>query len=228
MSLKARIQERLEALNLKPATASKLAGLEQTAVRMILLGRSKNPRADTIEKLAQALECRVEWLLTGEGAIAPLASSTARPAPDAPPVPIRSSMPMDVPVLGTAAGSGDGAIQMDGGAIDQVRRPPGLSNARDVYAIYVEGESMEPRFAPGALVYVSPHKPPRIGDDVVVQVQLGEGQDAPVLAYVKSLERRRGLEWVFRQYNPPRNDVTYEGRIIGVHRIYTVNELFGV
>lgn len=230
-SLINRIDERLGKLGLSRAAASKLAGINVNAIRAIAEGRAKNPRRDTLEKLAKVLECRVEWLMFGAGEVstAPaLPSPTARPAPDAPGIPPRSAMPLDVPVLGTAAGSGDGAIQMDGGPIDHVRRPPALSNARDVYAIYVDGDSMEPKYAPGALVYCSPHKPPRIGDDVVVQVQLGEGQDAPVLAYVKTLEKRQGLAWVFRQFNPPRNDVTYSGRIVGVHRIYTVNELFGV
>lgn len=202
-------------------------GRNTNVVNDIINRKSRSPRADTLEKLARELNCTVEWLMSGGGESGTPPPS-ARPAPDAPPIPTRSAMPLDVPVLGTAAGSGDGAIQMEGGAIDHVRRPPALSNARDIYAIYVEGDSMEPKYAPGTLVYCSPHKPARIGDDVVVQVQMGEGQDAPVVAFVKALEKRAGLNWVFRQYNPARADVTYEGRIVGVHRIYTTNELFGV
>ena len=39
---------------------------------------------------------------------------------------------------------------------------------RSAYAIYMVGDSMEPRYEPGWLLHVNPFKPPTRGRDVVV------------------------------------------------------------
>ena len=232
-----RIDERLAALGMTRSAASIAAGLNAHAIRAIAEGRSRNPRRDTIEKLATVLNCSTEWLMFGDPNGGAGSSThrhlaedqaTFRPANQGPALPPRETMPKDVPVLGTAAGSDDGAIQMGAGEIDTVRRPPGLRNARDLYAVYVEGDSMEPRYSAGDLVYVSPHKPVRIGDDVVVQVASGDGQDIEIVDYVKKLKTRRGEHWVFEQFNPPSENIRWDGRVKDVHRIYRVNEIFGV
>jgi transcriptional regulator with XRE-family HTH domain len=44
---------------------ARFAGLNETAVRDILKGRSKNPRLDTLEALARALDCTVVQLAGG-------------------------------------------------------------------------------------------------------------------------------------------------------------------
>ena len=65
----------------------------------------------------------------------------------------------------------EGAFQLESGPIDYVARPVALLEARDIYAIYVEGTSMEPEHRPGDLRFVHPHKPARFGDSVIVQMQ---------------------------------------------------------
>lgn len=57
------IRMRMEALNLTPVALSKRAGLNHTAVRDILTGKSKSPRAGTIEKLAKVLDCSASDLI---------------------------------------------------------------------------------------------------------------------------------------------------------------------
>ncbi|MTI10210.1 helix-turn-helix domain-containing protein, partial [Curvivirga aplysinae] len=66
-SVKGRVRRRMDELKLNQNAAAIKAGLQRTAVRDILEGRSKNPRADTLKKLAVALECSVDWLSTGHG-----------------------------------------------------------------------------------------------------------------------------------------------------------------
>ena len=56
------IERRMKLLNLKPIALSTKAGLNRNAVQDILDGRSKNPRYDTLEKLAKALGCTVAEL----------------------------------------------------------------------------------------------------------------------------------------------------------------------
>lgn len=48
-------------------TASKDAGLGETAIRDLLNNELQSPRLATLRKLAPALETSVEWLTTGSG-----------------------------------------------------------------------------------------------------------------------------------------------------------------
>lgn len=150
-----------------------------------------------------------------------------KPASQAPQLPPRAEMPMDVEVRGTAAGAvGEGAFQLEDAVIDRVRRPPGIADARDVYALYVVGDSMSPRFEPGELIYVSERRPPRIGDCVVVQVQNAEHDG--VQAYLKRMKRRSADGLVLEQFNPPGEMRLKAANVKAVHRVLTMNELFGV
>lgn len=148
-----------------------------------------------------------------------------RPAPLDPPA--RTAMPNDVPVRGTAAGSHlRGAFQISDDAIDYVRRPPALNGARNAYALYVEGTSMVPVYNPGDLLFVHPDRPPRIGDSVVVQVQLREA-DGPE-ATIGYLRRRSASALVIGKLSPEAEVEINTRTIIAVHKVLTMNELFGV
>mgnify|MGYP001809603854 CR=1 FL=1 len=68
-AMKQRILERLAALGLNPNAASEAAGLDRDFVRTILRGKSREPSAERTLKLAKALHCRLEWLVTGEGPV---------------------------------------------------------------------------------------------------------------------------------------------------------------
>ena len=74
-----RVRERLDALGLNPNAASQKAELNRDYVRDILRGRIREPSALRLTKLAQALECSPEYLLSDtEGDSA----SRDRPADD--------------------------------------------------------------------------------------------------------------------------------------------------
>lgn len=228
-ALKSRVRNRLAELGKTPRGASVDAGLHPDTIRNVLRERSKTPRIDSLSRLARALDCSIDWLMTGD---VPRPEPEPEPAmplglwetPDAPhPLP---PMPRDVPVLGTAAGSRRGAFQLDSLAIDYVRRPPGLGETRDIYALYVVGDSMVPRFEEGELIYVSERRPARIGDYVVVQVC--DGTDGTVSAYCKRLRRRTDDTVTLEQLNPAAEIDLPASSVKAVHRILTLNELFGV
>lgn len=225
-----RIDERLREKGLTDYRASMLAAGRPEIIRNIRRGRSRNPRRDTLEKLARVLDCSFEWLATGRGPVAPPMEASldgeAVQQPGDSGLPPRSAMPSDVPVLGTAAGSLQGAFQLHAGEpIDHVRRPPGVATAVDIYAIYVVGDSMAPRFEDGELVYVSGRRPARAGDYVIVQIG-AEGAD--VEAYCKRLLRRDSDRLVLEQYNPARTFDVPASTVIAVHKVLTLNDLFGV
>lgn len=153
------------------------------------------------------------------------------PTPDSrhpPALPQRHEMPRDVPVFGTAMGAnGEGAFTINlTGQVDTVRRGPGIANSRGVFAIYVEGESMVPRFQPGELVYLDKHRPIRIGDDVVLVVASPRTGDEP-RSYLKRLVRRTADRWICEQFNPPKTVEFEVAALKDKFRVLTLNEVMG-
>ncbi len=141
-------------------------------------------------------------------------------------LPTVAHLPRNVKVLGTAAGGNGGEFELTGTEIDFVRRPVGISAARDVYAVYVINDSMSPRYEAGDLIYVHPGRPPRVGDYVVIQLRdRGHGARR---ALIKRLARRTARLLVLEQFNPSRTKEIPMSQVEAIHRILTPNELFGV
>src|SRR5258708_28429563 len=85
---------------------------------------------------------------------------------------------------------------LEDGRIGYTPRPAILSGVRSAYAIYMVGDSMEPRYEPGWLLHVNPFKPPIRGRDVVVYK---EGQ----AVFIKKLVGWGGGALILRQLHPP-------------------------
>ena len=151
-------------------------GINPSGVSRLLAGR-RAIKLDEIEKIAAYLEVGPPYWTSG-----PLAPSAApefgggsvwpeRPGireagglqdgDGGPVLPALSGLSRDLPVLGTAMGGEEGAFEFNGEVVDYVRRPPGLEMARGAFAIYVQGESMAPRYEEGELVFVHPGRPAR-------------------------------------------------------------------
>lgn len=208
-------------------SASLAAGLGETYVREIATGRISKPSVDKLQALAGALRVPLAAILEAPDIPTPLKPATPAPRPpDLQAATSFATLPRDVPVYGTAAGSLTGAFQFEGGTIDLVRRPPALAGARDVYAIYVVGESMAPQHLDGDLRFVHPHRPIHVGDTVVVQTRNGEHQ--PPQAYIKNLVRRTADELLVRQLNPAAEISFRRQFVFAVHKVLTMNDLFGV
>lgn len=247
-----RVNKRLKTLGLSARAASLAAGMSPAGIlnmqRAHRAGRDFNFRADSLAALAKALQTTEAWLLRGEGPewakaapaaeaaddggalLEPVPAGTTAPhagevtAADVA-MPARSTMPLDVPVYGTAAGSLDGAFQIDG-VVDYVRRPPALVGATGLYAIYVIGQSMAPEHSPGDLRFVHPFRPARRGDTVIVQTRTHEG--APIQAYIKTLDHRTDTKLVVTQRNPEATMELDLRFVVAVHRVLTMNEMFGL
>lgn len=157
---------------------------------------------------------------------APESIITARPV-ELPPL---HTMPRNVPVYGVAAGNGDvssGDFQLEAGAvIDYVPRPPGLTSTRDAYALYVTGDSMEPKFEHGELVYISPSKPVRPSDYVILCLR-GSAPGEPERCFIKRLVRRHPDRVEVRQFNPDKIIAFPIAAIARIHRVLTLADLFG-
>lgn len=101
-----------------------------------------------------------------------------------------------------------------------------MAGARDIYALFVEGTSMEPQYFPGDLIYIHPHKPPRYGDAIVIQAAVSEAEmEATIGIYTKKTEK---FVTIIKR-NPANSEVQINrDTIISMHRVLTTNELFGV
>lgn len=232
--------ERIEQLGLSVEGASMRVSNDRSYFRKLFSRPHSSPRGDTLRRIAAALETTESWLLGNDTApVAPkpdsFFDSDAYPQSSTyvgnlvniPRLPARQEMPLDVPVFGTAAGSlTRGAFQFEGGIVDRVRRPPALMGAPEVFALYVEGSSMEPQYFPGDLIYVHPRRPPRAGDIVVVQCQNGE--HSPIEASLGIYRKTTEKAVVIGKRNPSAEIELAREHVKCIQRVLTTNELFGV
>lgn len=65
--LQIELRRRMKAAGYNQKSLARVAQLNETAVRDILKGRSKNPRADTLEALGRILGCTIDALRGGSG-----------------------------------------------------------------------------------------------------------------------------------------------------------------
>lgn len=168
---------------------------------------------------AQHFGVDLEWLMTGRAGTAAGDETRATAAFLSA---ASADISSDLPILGTAAASIVGAVTL-GRTVGYERRPPALRNVPDAYALYVAGDSMIPRYFPGDIVYVNPHRPCRQGDDVVIQTRIKPGDD--ISGYVKCFISRSSRGVVARQYNPETQIEYSRNTVVAVHRILTAHEL---
>ena len=126
------------------------AGLNETAVRDILVGKSKHPRHDTVQKLAGALGCSMADLLE-----APARTREAVPAPP----PFEDEL-VFVPSYEVAAAAGEGIVidvEYETGRLafrrDWLNRVTAAA-PEDLAVIAVHGDSMYPTLADGDTILV--------------------------------------------------------------------------
>ena len=129
-----------------------------------------------------------------------------------------------IPVRGTAQGGLKGAFVLTGDDIDYVRCPPRLATAQGTYGLFIEGDSMSPRYEPGELIFVSPRRPARIGDDVVI---VQRNRDGEYCAFIKRLLKRDSEEIVAEQFNPPKKIRFLVAEIDSVHLVLRMVDLYG-
>lgn len=168
----------------------------------------KHPKSARYSDIASALGCDVYYLVQGDDQL------EQRKLP----VPLSDGF---IPVLGYAvAGSDLIALNTADSAsfeTDKVARPPMLTSAKAAFAIRLRGESMEPRFFPGELLYIDPHRPAIRGRFVLVEFNDG---NAAVRQYIETTKDHV----VVKTLNPPR-EVRYKpGEIKHIHRVVGVVE----
>ena len=103
------------------------------------------------------------------------------------------------------------------GPIGYTARPANLGGVRGAYAIYMIGDSMEPRYAQGWLLHVNPFKPPIRGRDVIVY-KTGHA------VLIKQFVRWDGGALVLHQLNPPAELRIPRDEILECHLVVGVDQ----
>lgn len=212
------IERRMQALGLNHKSLADKAKINPTGIRDIVEGKSKNPRHDTLQKIAKALGCAIGDL-TGE-------------RPVRPPKQERGDT-VEILELDVHAGSGMGAdsdsvilANQEAGAIvgthimptASFREAYGMSAGR-IRIIPVKGNSMEPKLWPGQRVMVDiEDKTPSPPGIFVVWDGL-----ALVLKYVEVVANSEPLKvrissanTAFMAYERTLDEAHINGRVIGV------------
>ncbi|ARO53801.1 LexA family transcriptional repressor [Methylorubrum zatmanii] len=136
--------------------------------------------------------------------------------------------PRNVPVYGTGSGGDGGDFSFNGQLIDHAPRPPGIANRKDVYVVYLVGDSIAPAYEDGTPIYVDPHRRPQPRDYVVVELR-GERDGEPGPAFVKRLVARGAGKLKLEQHNPSGLlDPIDEADVVRVHRVIPWLELIGI
>ncbi len=118
----------------------------------------------------------------------------------------------DLPVMGAVRGDGDGFLFNAGQPTEFVERPANLRGVFNAFALYMDGDSMEPRYYAGELVYVNPNRP--LTRHCFVAVELNSGQ-----GLIRQFLRRSETELVLHQFNPAKDLHIKSGDVRKVYRI---------
>lgn len=195
MTWNERLKEALDAKAWSMAELYRRSGVPYDSINKYLHGNIEQPRGDTIERLAKALDRDPLWLRDGIEPGQPANATIGQKVETAYGLP-------KIPLYGHAVGGTDGEFVLNGNKLDDIIAPPSISGIHGAYAVTVAGDSMEPRYEDGETVFVDPKKRVMRGDYVVVQIQ--EKDEGPRLAYIKRFLRHNDKELVLEQFNPPK------------------------
>lgn len=208
-----------------PAVAQAI-GVSYPAVQQWETGKTE-PSTENLLKLCHLLNLDPVNLTSAPPPEGPTPNTDLSKA-EAIPAYQRFGGPRDVPVRGTAVGGGDGDgdFRFNGDTIDYAPRPPGIASRKDVYALYVENDSMSPKYEPGERLYVDPHRSPRPMDYVVVELHGEDGE--PGKGFIKRLVKRTPTKVVVSQFNPAKELEFEAAQVRRLHRVIPYDELLGV
>lgn len=197
------------------------------------------PSVERLERLAATLQTTSAWLLgqidessDPDAQIAAIAKGDLR------------KLPKNLPIFGTALGADLAFATSEGTPVaieqtavnmneptDYMPRPTSIAGKRQMYVILVSGHSMEPRHDSGRRVLVDGKRPPRVGDDVIVQLRApidDEDRGEEVAAVlIKQLVRQKAGAVVLRQFNPPTDFEVPNERIMHMHTIVPWEDVLG-
>jgi len=123
----------------------------------------------------------------------------------------------DLPIMGTVRGGSTGFYFNDGDPKEFVERPASLAGSTNAFALYVDGDSMEPRYFAGEVLFVNPNRP--LTKNCFVAVELTDGR-----GLIKQFLRRNDDQVVLHQFNPAKDIKVPAKDIKNIYRIVAAGE----
>ena len=166
-------QQTLERAGMSQADLARHLGLAPSAISRMLKGERQMKLLEAVQ-IAAFLGISQDEVLrhAGTGSEAEVPAGPARrgrpPRAIIAPAAVAGARVEPIPIRSAARGGGDQEMFLADGPIGYTARPANLGGVRGAYAIYMVGDSMEPRYEQGWLLHVNPFKPPTRGRDVVV------------------------------------------------------------
>jgi transcriptional regulator with XRE-family HTH domain len=215
-------QQALERAGVSQADLARHLRLAPSAVSRMLKGERQMKLLEAVQVSAFLGVAQDEVLRhAGAGLDAPPEAAPPGPPrrgrpPRPGPAPVIASRAEPIPIRSAGRGGDDQQMFLSDG-LGYTPRPANLNAVRGAYAIYMVGDSMEPRYEQGWLLHVNPFKPPTRGRDVVVYKQ-----DQTVL--IKQFVRWEPEALLLRQLNPPQELRVPRGEVVECHLIVGVDQ----
>lgn len=232
------IGERLRSLKKTKSGLARALGVDPARVSEIIGGR-RNVQVSELPRMAEILEMPaaqlIELLTPRNNGRVPSAgsqtpSSALPPPPDSAELhqPERSSLPQwlrNLPIFEAGASDcGDaGGFTLNDDIVDYAERPPSLAGAKNAYGVYVQSDSMAPRFEIGWLLLINPSRPVRKGDNVVIQIR--QPGQTTVHSFLALFEDKTPSRLAARQLNPSQRLEWTLDEVQAIHRIVGVAEM---
>jgi phage repressor protein C with HTH and peptisase S24 domain len=214
-------QQALDRAGMSQADLARHLGLAPSAISRMLKGERQMKLLEAVQ-IAAFLGISQDEVLRHAGASPEAAAPAGPPRRGRPP---RVSLapaaagprPEPIPIRSAARGGGDQEMFLADGPIGYTARPANLGGVRGAYAIYMVGDSMEPRYAQGWLLHVNPFKPPIRGRDVIVY-KTGQA------VLIKQFMRWDGDALVLHQLNPPAELRISRDEVLECHLVVGVDQ----
>jgi SOS-response transcriptional repressor LexA len=124
----------------------------------------------------------------------------------------------DLPVHSAFREGADGFWFVEGDAKEFVERPANLRGVANAFALYADGESMQPRYFAGELLFVNPNRPITPNCFVAIEMTDGRGQVRQFL--------RRTHDGIFvRRFTPDQEQRLAAAQVKRMYRITGSAEL---
>lgn len=137
---------------------------------------------------------------------------------------LRSNMGVRlIPIFGASIAGQDGRFALSDAIVEQVAPPTSLAEVEGAYAVYVIGDTMEPRYEAGEKAFVHPSKPVRPRDYVVLRIHPASDGDKDE-GYLKRLVSISDEYVIVEQFNPPKRLKFPIARLKSIHKVVLAGE----
>lgn len=210
-NLAERLRERLTALGISEREAGRRAGFGLSYVGDVVHGRSREPSTPRLIKLAEVLDCDLDYLI-GRQETPRRVATGAEPGRELRANNVQPQRLIDL--FSSSSLSEDLWVRASTEAVDKVPVIPPLAHVNSAYAWSVSTPHMEPRYFIGEIIYLHPGLVPRAGDFVLARRKSGDVSVARLVGYEGAAVRLGYLA------NPetllvPKTDIEHLHRIVG-------------